>query len=173
MAFLSFKDTGSYVPTTNIWDTNEIYAIKDITPEFRDLLTKLYRNLNLMSIVLNNKISGYYVSEEFNTSALYFNPASTDPNQLRNEFSITIDTGALGAGATTVAHGITIDANWKLTQIYGAATDANTAFYPMPYASAGGANNISLSMNTTNILITNNSGVAFDSSIVVIKYVKN
>jgi hypothetical protein len=166
-------NTGSFVPTTNIWDVGEIYNVEGLSPEMRELLVRLYQNLNNMSVALNNKISGYYVQQEFNTSGLYFNPNSTDPNKLRSEFAITIDTGALGAGATTVAHGLTIDSNWKLTQIYGAATKTTGTYYPLPYVDSAGVLNISLSMNATNILITNSSGITFNSSIVVIKYVKN
>jgi len=166
-------NTGSFVPTTQVWDVGEIYQLKNIDDDFRELLVRLYQNLGNMSTSLNGKISGFYPLQEFLTSALYFNPASSDPLKQRNEFLTTVNIGALAAGATTVAHGITIDTNWKLVQIYGAATKTSGTYYPLPYASAGGANNISLSMNATNILITNNSGVTFDSSIVVIKYVKN
>lgn len=167
-------NTGSFVPTTNVWDTGEIYAIESLDDQLRELLVRLYQNLNLMATVLNNKESGYYPLQEFLTSALYFNPNSTDVNKQRNEFLKVINTGALGAGATTKAHGITVDANWNLVYIYGSATDnIGNNYYPMNFTQNGGTNNLSLRMDATDVIISNGTGVNFTSSIVIIKYLKN
>src|SRR5690606_40889986 len=62
---------GAFVPTTNIWDPSELYTL-DIQPEFRELLVRLYQNLNNMSLLLNLKDTGYYTLEEFLNSQAFF-----------------------------------------------------------------------------------------------------
>ncbi len=166
-------NTGSFVTTTQIWDLGQLQNIDITSPEFKELLIRLYQQINNIAIVLNSKKSGYYIEEEFVTSALYFNPNSSDPLMLRPEFRKTFDIGPLPAGVTTFAHNLAITNLWQFTHIYGVASD-NIGFnyYPLPFASAGGAANIELYIDATNIVITNNSGIAFTSCIVVAEYLK-
>lgn len=175
MAFIPDQqiNTGQFIPTTSLFDVSQLYSVEITSPEFKELIVRLYQQVNNISLNTNNKVSGYYLQEEFVTSANYFNPNSTDPLQLRPQFRKTFNIGALPAGVTTVAHGLTIGATWIFTDIYGAASD-NVGFnyYPLPFASAGGAANIELRVTAANIVITNNSGVAFTSCIVTLEYLK-
>ncbi len=166
-------NTGSFVQQTPIFDVSRLYDVQVNSDEFKELIVALAQQVNNISIALNNKISGYYINEEFVTSALFYNPASSNQLELIPEFRLAINTGPLGAGVTTVPHGLTIGTTWKFVDIYGTAND-NIGFnyYPMPFASAGGANNIELRVNATNVVITNNSGVSFTSSNVVLEYTK-
>ncbi len=166
-------NTGQFVATTSVFDVSRLYEVEVTSPEFKELLVRLYQQVNNLSISSNNKISGYYIQEEFITSSNYFNPNSSDPLQLRPEFRKTFNIGALGAGVTNFAHNLAITNTWQFTHIYGAASD-NVGFnyYPLPFASAGGANNIELRVNAANIVITNNSGINFTSCIVTLEYLK-
>lgn len=169
-------NTGVYVPTTFLTDVARLSQTDVRSPEFKQLLVKLYQDLNTMALALNVKESAFYVLEEFNTGQLYFNPTSNDPALLRNVYRLVLNIGALGAGATATNHNLPLAASnppWTFTHIYGAANDTiNNISYPLPFASAGGAANIEVQVTATQVVITNNSGVAFDVCSVVLEYVK-
>ena len=167
--------TGFYLPTTEQVDVSQIFHTDVTSPEFKELLVRLYQAFNTMAQQINLKDTGYYVEEEFLNSQLYFNSIGVNnSDRLRNVFRLVVNVGALGAGVTTIAHGLTPTTAWKFTRIYGCAskTTVAQAYYPLPYASSGGAANISLDVNATNVNITNNSGVAFTNCYVVLEYVK-
>jgi hypothetical protein len=166
------QNTGSFVPTTNVWDVAEIYELKDVSEDFRELLVRLYQNLNLMSEVLNTKDSAYYITDQFISSQLYFNPTSTNQQDLRPGYREVVNTGALGAGVTTVAHNLPFVAGWQFFFINGAATDSGTVTaVPLPFAGSAG-NNIQVTVTSTSVVINNQSGLTFDSSAVILEYVK-
>ena len=167
------SSTGQFIPTTSVFDVSRLYEVEIGSPEFIELIVRLYQQVNNLSISTNNKVSGYYLQEEFITSANYFNTASSDQLDLRPEFRKTFNIGALPAGVTNFPHNLAITNTWQFTQIYGAASD-NIGFnyYPLPFASAGGAANIELRVNAANIVITNNSGINFTSCIVTLAYLK-
>lgn len=165
-------NTGSYVPTTNIWDVGRLYQVDVNSDEFKELLVRLYQNVNNIALALNTKSTGYYINEEFVSGKLFFNPASNDPLQLRPGFISTIDTGALDAGITAVNHNIDVTDTFMWMFIYGAATDTvSIVGYPLPYSDVAG-NNISVSVTTTQVIINNNSGVTFTNSQVTLEYCK-
>lgn len=165
-------NTGSYVPTTNVWDVSRLYEVEIGSPEFKELLVRLYQNVNNIAIALNNKVSGYYINEEFVSGKLFYNPASNNQLELRPGFMKTINTGALGAGVTATNHGLTVTNTWKWMAIYGAATNTGTLVgYPITFAGAAG-NNIEVRVTATQVIIDNNSGVTFTDSTVTLEYVK-
>lgn len=167
-------NTGSYVPTTNVWDVAQLYDIEVNSPEFKELLVRLYQNVNNIAVALNTKVTGYYINQEFVSGKLFFNP-NADPNnplELRPGFIIAINTGALGAGVTMINHNILVTATFQWMFISGAATNTGTLVgYPLPFAGAAG-NNIEVTANATQILINNNSGVTFTDSQVTLEYCK-
>ncbi len=165
-------NTGSFVPTTNVWEVQHLLDVDVNSTEFKELMVRLYQNINNIAIVLNAKCSGYYINEEFVNGKLYFNPTSTSPLELRPGFQKTIDTGALGAGVTAVNHGITVTNTLKWMFISGAATNTGTLVgYPITFAGAAG-NNIEVTISATQVIINNNSGVTFTDSQVTLEYVK-
>lgn len=165
-------NTGSYIANTALFDLGLLQTVDVTSPEFKELLVRLYQQVNNISLALNTKTSGYYIQEEFVTGNLYYNLTSTDPLKLRPEFRKVVDTGALAAGMNTTAHGLTIESTWTFNYIIGAATDFGTNnYYPLPFSSAAG-NNIELRLDATNVVIDNNSGVTFASSRVIISYLK-
>ncbi len=172
------ENTGSFVLTTNVWDVSEIYNLNNVDDDFKELLVRLYQNLNLIAQVLNSKDSAYYLTQEFNTGQLYFNSTSTDPMMLKPGFRKVINTGALTAGVNTIAHNINgatgITSNYTWFFINGAATNSTTPLgVPLPYAGIAGNDNITVVVNKFNLVITNNSGFTFDKSSVTLEYVQN
>jgi len=185
MAFIpdQLVDTGSFVPTTDIFDVSSIQNSDVNSQEFKEMLTRLfvqlYEKTNNTANVLNNKDTGFHLLEEFNTGSQLFS-TTNNPLTRRPIYRLTVHTGALGAGVTTVAHGLTIGSTWSFVSIYGAASlyNANPAlsrYYPVPFAdvAGGGANNIELYADGTNVVINNNSGVVFTQSYIVLRYVKS
>lgn len=175
MAYLTqtVNNTGSFVTTTNIWDAQAIEQVDVTSPEFKSLLVALYFDVNTIATVLNNKVSGYLVDQEFVSGKLYANPTSANPNDLIPGFTKSfIFTGPIGAGITSINHGITVDANLRWISIIGAATD-NIGFggYPITYGDPSG-NNIGVTTSATQIIIDNGSGVNFSSAYVTVEYVK-
>lgn len=170
---------GAFVPTTNIWDVSNIYSININSDDFKELLVRLYQNLNLMSVLLNGKDSGFYPLAEFITGQTYFpNPAViTNIIQAINRpvYRATINFGALpNTGTKSVAHGIPFASNYTVTRIYGAASDTTGLNYiPLPYASPVLANNIELKVDGTNVtVITGSNRSNFNISYIVLEYLK-
>lgn len=104
---------GSFVPTTNVWDTSEVLAADVNSEEFKQLLVRLYQNINTIAIVLNSKDTGYYVSSKFTNGQLFFpNPALTSQSSstpiYRNVIRYVVNFGALpNTGSKSVAHTLT------------------------------------------------------------------
>lgn len=174
MAFIPDQmiDTGSYVPTTQIWETSDITSLEVSSPEFKELLVRLYQNINTIALVLNTKVSGYFINQEFASGKLFTNPATNDPMAYIPGYVINILTGALGAGITAVNHGLTVTNLWKWISISGAATDSiGLVGYPITYGDPAG-NNIGVTVSATQVIINNASGIAFTSSNITLEYIK-
>lgn len=168
---------GLYVPTTTDIDVSRIAQVDVKSEEFKELLIRLYQTVSDIQRALNLKDSGYYITTEFNTGKLLFDPTN-DFNKLRPIFRVVVDFGALPNAATkSVAHGITaIDANFKILSIVGGASKPTVAFsyLPLPYASATAvANNIEVNMDATNInVITGANYSAYTVTYITIEYVR-
>lgn len=165
------------LPTTQAWDISSIQKTDVNTPEFKELIVRLYQHINRIALVVGKKESGLYLEEEFLTAQGYYNPNAAINVELRPVYRLVVNTGALGAGATVVAHGLITTNTWHFVHIYGAANywnaaAANRRYCSLPWVSAGGAANIEVMVDGTNITITNNSGITFDDSSVVLEYVK-
>ena len=170
---------GFLVPTTDVWDVTPIFEL-ELDDKFEDLLVRLYQNLNNMSLSINVRDAGYYDTQEFLNSQVFFpNPlfrsnTGTVPDY-RSVFRKVINFGALpNAGAKSVAHGITCIASTSFTRIYGCATDpVALAYIPLPYASPVLANNISIDVDATNVTITTGSNrTAFTTCYVILEYLQ-
>ena len=155
------ENVGSFIPTNYIWDVSEIYNVDVKSPEFKELLVRLYQNMNSMALVLNIKDTGMYNTSQFINGQIFFpNPAldsstDTDP-EFRQAYRLVIDFGALPNATTkSVAHGIDVTSNTTITRLYAAASDTTgLTFIPIPYASLTLANVVEISMDATNVTIT-------------------
>lgn len=139
--------------------------------ELRESITETYKKT---ASTVNMKVDGSYLPEETGSFKQYFSP--NDSQQNRNGYRKLVDFGALpNTAVKTVAHGITFDASSTLTQLYAAASDpVNLLYIPIPYASPTLANNIEISLDATNVIITTGSNrSAFTTCYVVIEWLKN
>lgn len=164
-------NTGSYVQTTSVWDVSILYDVEINSPEFRELIVRLYQQTNNIALSLNTKDSAFYVDQVFQTGQQWFNPTDPDPLKLRPAFRKVINMGALAAGANTVAHGLTLTGSTiTFTKIQGAASNTATNNYvPLPHAN-GGATDIIVTVNATNVIVTNNSGSLFTNAYIILEY---
>jgi hypothetical protein len=170
------QNVGSYVGSTQVWDVNEIYKL-NIDQAFKELLVRLYQNINNVNNVLNLKTTGLYPLSEFVTSGQFF----PDPNfssftgtvpANRQIFRTTVNTGALAGGAKAVAHGIPVTSAFTFIYIGGVASDqVGLNYYPFNYANSSG-NDLRMYADGTNINIVNNTGINFTASYVVLEYIK-
>lgn len=168
------ENRGLYVPTTNVWDQAQLQDINVNSEEFKLLLVRLYQNINSISIALNLKDSALYDTQEFVNGQMFFSNTPMKNNQLRNVFRFVMNFGPIGAGVTSLPHGIpSISNTWIFTRIYGTATDnIGLNFYPIGTGGAAGGV-ITMQVTATNIVVTNNTGISFTSSIMVLEYLKN
>jgi hypothetical protein len=174
---------GSFVPTTNVWDVGEILAIPNLDPKLQEVLVRLYQNLNLMSLVLNIKDSGFYDLSEFVNGQLWFpnqaTPATTfdtADSLYRQAFRTVVFFPNLlpTPGTSTQPHNITVTASTTWTRIYGAATNPSTLVgIPLPYVSLTPNESIQLDVDNTNISITTAASYAGYFAIVVVEYLQS
>lgn len=172
---------GLYVPTTNIWDVSEIYQLDVNTPQFKELLVRLYQNINNIALSLNLKDTGIYDTGEYVCGRTYFpNPSldsttSTTPT-FRNSSRLLINFGALpNTGTKSVPHNLSPNSAWTFSYPpLGAASDTTGLNYiSVPYASPVLANNIELNVDSTNVNITTGSNRSnFNVCYVILEYLK-
>jgi hypothetical protein len=180
-SFNSQATPGMMVPTSNVWDVSALYEIDNISQDLRELLVRLYQNLNNISLVLNAKDTGYYILTEFMTSQLFFaNPAytATTPTSptLRSTYRKVINVGPLpNAGTLMVPHDIDITDSYSFTRIYGTATQTSPfSSIPLPFSSPTLNQNIAVTIDNAYINIT--TGIdysAYTICYIVCEYIKS
>lgn len=182
MASFQQINSGAYIQTTDILDAQLIYDLDIDSREFREVLVRLRTALNKVAVLLNLKDTGYYPLSEFvNGQSFFPNPAlsATGTSQVatyRQVYRLVINFGSLpNTGSTSVAHGLTPTTKWSFTRIYATASDTTSFNYiPIPYASSVLADNISISVDATNVTITTGSDrTNFDTCYVVLEYIKS
>ena len=163
------QNTGSVVPTTQVWDVNEIYAA-NLDPKMQELFIRLYQNLGLMADNLNKKEFGFYLNQVLVNGKVFYNPLSTDAGlyatndemYLRPNFRTVVRFTTIEIGANTEPHGLTIGSTWQFTDIHGVANSfTNNAYYPLLYGDST-APGLLINLDATNVNITNNTGITFE-----------
>jgi len=176
--------TGLFLPTTYEFDIQRIQDVEVNSPEFKELIVRLYQTINNIAIVTNFKESGFYVQTEFVTGNLWYPDPTLTMNTtsepiFRPTYRITVPFGALVNNATkSVPHGITlITASFRIKEVFGVTNKLTLPFsyIPLNYADSSG-NIASIIVDATNINITTTS-VTINWSLytdldIVILYVK-
>lgn len=162
------NNTGLFVASTNVWDIDLLNSIQVTEPAFKELLIRLYQNINNITIALNLKDSAYYVENEFLNGQVFFKE--------QQAFRIVVNFGVLpNSTSISIAHGINVRNSFSFTRIYGCATNQITMQYiPLPYASPTSLNNIQLDVDATNVTIT--TGIdysAYTVTYVILEYIKS
>ena len=172
---------GLFVPTTYIWDVAQLQEVDVQSPEFKELLVRLYQNINSITLALNIKDSGYYFNQEFVNGQVWFpNPAfnssTTSDATTRQVFRKVINFGALPDTTTNmVAHNITVTPTFSFTRIYGTATNnTGNEFIPIPYSSASViTDNVELYVDNTYVYITTAADYSsYLTTYVILEYLK-
>jgi hypothetical protein len=144
--------------------------------EFKELLVRLYQNVNNIALALNIKDTGMYDTTEFVNGQLFYpNPLTPVPtttsDNYRQVYRKTINFGALpNAGIKTVAHGITCDDKTTFTRIYATASDTTNHIYlPIPYVDP--VRPIGLYLDNTLVYIEDSFNYSsFDTCYVILEY---
>lgn len=169
------SNSGLFVATTSVWDVQQIQQTDVNSKEFKELLVRLYQNINNIVLALNIKDSGYYDQTQFVNGQLFF-PNTILPQQYRQVQRIVINFGTLpNATSISIAHGITVNANTTFTRIYGAATNnTQTSFIPIPYSSASSVNNnIELEITDTDVIITTSADYsAYITTYIIVEFLQ-
>ena len=176
----SQSNFGSFVPTTNVWDIQQLQDLP-IDPGLKELLVRLYQNINNIAVSLNTRDAGYYFTQEFINGQIYFPDPNLNSSTIQNPinrqvYRTVVNCEALPNTTTiSVPHNVDVVDGYSFTRIYGTATDPiGLTFIPIPYASATLINNIELSIDQTNVNIT--TGIDYSSyttTYVVLEYIKS
>lgn len=175
------NEIGAFIPTTQIWDPAVIQEVDVNSEQFKDLIIKLYQNINNIVQLLNKKDTGIYDLNEFVCGQVFFSNPSYDSTSaknatLRQVFRKVINFGALNnaAGTTSVAHGISVTTNYNFTRIYGVANDTTgNSYLPIPYASGTAASIIELYVDATNVYITVGQDRSSYNAVIILEYIKD
>lgn len=175
------SNIGAFIPTTQVWDVSELYSADVNSEQFKELLVRLYQNVNNIALNINTRESGYFPLFEFSCGQLFFpNPTlnantSTSP-VYRQVYRMVVNFGALpNATSKSVVHNIPVTSNYSAVHVYGAASNANaTAMIPLPYASPTLNNNIQVDITNNVVTITTAANYsAYINSYIVIEYIKH
>jgi len=178
-----FTDYGLFLGTPSIVDPGYIQTIEVDSQEFKEFIIELVSVTSDIIDALNKKTTGMHELSEFVTGSTYFSDPALDSTTAgvpiqRQEQSITVIFGALpNTAAKSVAHGIVfpVPNTLRMVHIHCSASDLTGANYlEIPYASPVLANNISIDVDATNVVITTGSDrTAYTDCTVVLKYLKS
>lgn len=172
--FNSQANPGAFLPTTSVWDVSTISDIDVNSEEFKELLVRLYQNINNIALAVNIRDAGYYDKTEFVNGQLFFpNPALSSTTAqaptYRQVFRKVVDFGALpNSTSKSVAHGIQITSEYTFTRIYGCASDTVARSYiPLP------SNTTNIVVDATNVTVTTSSNLAaYATTYIILEYIK-
>ncbi len=177
------QEYGLYVPSSYVFDVQQIQQADVNSAEFKELLVRLYQNINSMCIALNLKDSGYYNTQEFVNGQMWFpNPNYNSTTAVypafRQVYRTVVNFGTLpAAGTKSVAHNVPYNPAYSGTRIYVTATDpVGLTEIPVPFSSAVDiAHNIQLDVDATNVNITTGGHDYSNYTIcyVVLEYIKS
>lgn len=184
-------ETGLYIQQTPIFDVQALQEVEVTSPEFKELLVRLYQQINNISSAVNLKATGLKLNEEYRNSNNYFpteQRGNYAPNQLeyRPVFQMVVDFGALPNAATkSVAHNIPIGLStvagvnpYICVGLQGWATKPDTAgigirWIPLPYATETANGDIEVYVTATDVVVTTSIDYsAFTKTTFVLEYLK-
>lgn len=160
----------SYVPTYDVaprtWEEGRPFIVEQ--------LKKLANAINVREI-------GYFLDQELLTGKAFIPGVNIaagggSSQQFRTVLRMVVDFGALpNTGTKSVPHGIFVDANFTLVQMWAAATNPiSLVSFPIPYIDPNTlANGVALTMDATNVNITTGSNRnTFTRCYVVVEYMQ-
>ena len=177
---INFTQVGAFVETNFIWDVQQIQQLDEITPEFKELLVRLYQNLGKMATVLNTKDTGIYQLTEFvNGQRFFSNPSYNSSSNVqpipRPDYRMVVNFGALpNSSIKSVPHNIAVNSGTTFTRVYGASTNPGVAGVILPsFDPSDITKPINCWPDNTNINVQTTSNMsAFTTTVIVIEYLK-
>lgn len=155
---MAIRPASALLPTTQVWDVASLQDMNVNSPEFKELLIRMYQNINAIVLSVNDKDTGMYQLFDFITGQLYYpNPtivAGSVP-QNRQVIRKVINFGALPNATTkSVAHGINVNVKTTFVHIYATANKPGVSALPIPYFSATASHGVEINVDATNVNIT-------------------
>jgi hypothetical protein len=144
--------------------------IYDVMPtEWNDARGIIVEQLKKISQAINVREIGFFLDEELLTGKSFIPTTSTGGGSTSNAFRTilrkVIEFPGLTIGVNTQLHGINVDANFSLIQLFGAATNATTlSGEPIPNGTD------TISYDVMNIIITVSS--AYTRAWAIIEYMQ-
>lgn len=162
--------------TTNIpsQDFNQqIPVFTAIPDEWDEAKGVLVETLKKISNAVNLREVGWEINTPILTGKKYI--PETGTTEFREISRLTLEVGPLPSSATkTVAHNLSlVDATFRLVNMYGAATDTtNFLSIPLPFVSLSLADQVEISMDATNFIITTGNATYsnYDHAVIIIEY---
>jgi len=154
--------------------------VYDVVPErWEEGRQFLVEQLKRMSNAINIREIGWFIDEEVLTGKAFI-PSTPTPNndsvpfQTRQILRKVVQTIPIPAGVTLIPHGIVVDSNFTLIQMWGSMTDpTNLVSFTYAYSPSPDANGIQMFINGPNIVINSNtSRLSYTRSYVVIEYIQ-
>jgi len=168
------------IPTTNVWDLSAVESL-EINADLKELLVRLYQNVNNISLAVNGKETSYYNTNAFLNNQFYFpNPSlnsstGTQPSW-RPVIRTVVNFGALPNATTkSVPHNLPLNTVSSATNYYGASTDhVAIEMIKLPFSSPTLNRNIEVTIDDTNVNVTTAiDWTAFTDTTIVIEYLSS
>lgn len=143
----------SIPPSAEFFDS--FVPVYDVMPEeWEDARQFLVEQLKKISNAVNIREIGFFLDEELLSGKQMF-PGTTNPQTFRSVFRKVVNFGALPGNATkSVPHGITLQPGFAVLSLWAGATNPGAPFaFQIPFASNFPNENVSLSMDSTNVTI--------------------
>jgi hypothetical protein len=154
--------------------------VYDMVPEkWEDGRQFLVEHLKKISNAVNIREIGWYLDEEVLTGKAFI-PSVPTPNnnsvplQPRQILRKVVQTIPIPAGVTLVPHGIVVDSNFTLIDMWGSMTDpVALVSFTYAYSPSPDANGIQTYISGPNIVINSNtSRVSYTRSYIFIEYIQ-
>src|SRR5574341_1434061 len=156
--------------------------VYDVIPEnWQEARQFLVEHLKKISNAVNVREIGFFLDEEllsgkqFIPTTAMSGPNSSNSQQFRTILRKVINFGTLpNTGTKTVPHGITVDSNFTLIQLFASATDPVNLFsIPIPYVSTSPNEPIKMFLNSTDVtIVTVGNYSTYARCFVVIEYIQ-
>jgi hypothetical protein len=151
--------------------------VYDVVPEkWEDARTMINEQLRKISNAINVREIGFFLDEELLSGKSFIPGASSPDDQVfRSMLRKVIVFGALPDSSTkTIPHGITVDSNFSIIDMYLSATDPiGLTGFSLQYWDSTGTAPITVSYDSTNVIVTTTGHYSnFTTSFIILEYIQ-
>lgn len=149
------------ISTTELLET--YIPVYDAVPDtWEDAKPFLVEHLKRISNAINIREIGRFLDQQLLTGQQFI-PGTNNNQEFRSILRVVVDFSPLPIGTKSLPHGVTVDANFSLIDLWGAATNA-VAFTGNPI------NQPNITYDATNINIT--SAAAYTRAFAVFEFIQ-